>query len=111
MEKPSKAVNQALTWSDYKKANTIKYLISCTPNGLVNYISPGFGGRTSDTCMVESCDFVKTLKNGMCVMADRGFKHLEQYLKKSVITLVRPPSVEKGVKMSKNEAKLTKQVG
>ncbi|KAL4718237.1 hypothetical protein ACJJTC_018236 [Scirpophaga incertulas] len=25
IEKPSKAINQALTWSDYKKANTIKY--------------------------------------------------------------------------------------
>ncbi|XP_028176892.1 uncharacterized protein LOC114364789 [Ostrinia furnacalis] len=110
VQKPSKAVNQAMTWSDYKKANTIKYLISCTPNGLVNYISPGFGGRTSDTCIVESCDFIKTLKSGMVIMADRGFKHVEQYLKKSNITLVRPPSVETGVKMTKSEAKLTKQI-
>lgn len=110
VQKPSKAVNQAMTWSDYKKANTIKYLISCTPNGLVNYISPGFGGRTSDTCVVESCDFIKTLKSGMVVMADRGFKHVEQYLAKSDITLVRPPSVETGVKMSKSQAKLTKQI-
>ncbi|KAF9791777.1 hypothetical protein SFRURICE_020176 [Spodoptera frugiperda] len=43
-------------------------------------------------------------------MADRGFKHVEQYLKKSNITLVRPPSVETGVKMSKSQAKLTKQI-
>ncbi|CAH2103401.1 unnamed protein product [Euphydryas editha] len=33
IEKPSKSVNQALTWSEYKKGNTIKYLISSTPNG------------------------------------------------------------------------------
>lgn len=110
IQKPSKAVNQAMTWSEYKKANTIKYLISCTPNGLVNYVSPGFGGRTTDTCLVESCDFIKSLKSGMCIMADRGFKHIEQYLKKSGITLVRPPSVEKGAKMSKSEAKETKQI-
>lgn len=45
IQKPSKAVNQALTWSDYKKANTIKYLVFSTPNGLVNYILPGFSGR------------------------------------------------------------------
>ncbi|KAF9808767.1 hypothetical protein SFRURICE_016284, partial [Spodoptera frugiperda] len=99
----SKAINSS-EWSD-KKTNTIKYLISCTPNGLVNYISPGFGGRTTDTCVVESCDFVKSLKSGMVVMADRGFKHVEQYLKKSNITLVRPPSVETGVKMSKKSSK------
>lgn len=43
-------------------------------------------------------------------MADRGFKHLEQCLKKAGITLVRPPSVETGVKMSKTEAKFTKQI-
>ncbi|KAF9822680.1 hypothetical protein SFRURICE_012459 [Spodoptera frugiperda] len=100
IQKPSKAINQALTWSEYKKTNTIKYLISCTPNGLVNYISPGFGGRTTDTCVVESCDFVKSLKSGMVVMADRGFKHVD----------IRPPSVETGVKMSKSQAKLTKQI-
>ncbi|KAF9793582.1 hypothetical protein SFRURICE_021599 [Spodoptera frugiperda] len=41
---------------------------------------------------------------------NRGFKHVEQYLKKSNITLVRPPSVETGVKMSKSQAKLTKQI-
>ncbi|GBP75134.1 hypothetical protein EVAR_42377_1 [Eumeta japonica] len=41
IQKPSNAVHQALTWSDYKKANTLKYLISSTPDGLVNFISPG----------------------------------------------------------------------
>lgn len=110
IQKPSKAVNQAMTWSEYKKANTIKYLISCTPNGLVNYVSPGFGGRTTGTCVVESCDFIKSLNSGMCIMADRGFKHIEQYVKKSGITLVRPPSVEKGSQMTKSEAKETKQI-
>lgn len=43
-------------------------------------------------------------------MADRGFKHIEQYVKKSGITLVRPPSVEKGSQMTKSEAKETKQI-
>ncbi|XP_063897403.1 uncharacterized protein LOC126055636 [Helicoverpa armigera] len=110
VQKPSKSVNQALTWSEYKKANTIKYLISCTPNGLVNYISQGFGCRTTDTCLVESCDFVNTLEKGMVVMADRGFKHIEQFLLKSVVQLVRPPSVQSGGKLSKVEAKQTKQI-
>lgn len=75
---PSKALHQSLTWSEYKKANTIKYLVSCTPNGLVNYISPGFGSRITDTCLVESCDLIKCLQSAMCMMADRGFKRVEQ---------------------------------
>lgn len=110
MQKTSNAVNQALTWSEYKKANTIKYLISCTPSGLVNYISPGFGGRITDTCLVETCDFIQCLDKGMHVMADRGFKHIEQYLQKSGVQLVRPPSVKTGVKLNKCEAKQTKQI-
>lgn len=110
VQKPTKRVHQALTWSDYKNANTIKYLISCTPNGLVNYVSPGFGGRITDTCLVEYCDFVHTLEKGMCVMADRGFKNVEQILLKSGVELVRPPSVQSGVKLSKFEARQTKIV-
>ncbi|GBP28572.1 hypothetical protein EVAR_23037_1 [Eumeta japonica] len=46
----------------------------------------------------------------MVVMADRGFKHVEQHLLKSNINLVRPPTVERGVKMTKSQAKLTKQI-
>lgn len=110
IQKPSKALNQSLSWSEYKKANTIKYLVSCTPNGLVNYISPGYGGRITDTCLVESCDFIKCLQPGMCVMADRGFKHVEQYLRKQGVHLVRPPSVATGTKLSKHEARETKQI-
>ncbi|CAH2006759.1 unnamed protein product [Acanthoscelides obtectus] len=47
IEKPSNALHQAKTWSEYKKCNTIKYLVSCTPNGPINIISSGFGGCTN----------------------------------------------------------------
>ncbi|CAG4963203.1 unnamed protein product [Colias eurytheme] len=104
------ALNQALSWSDYKKANTIKYLISCTPNGLINYISNGYGGRITDTCIVETSDFSKCLQPNMWVMADRGFKHVEVYLRRMGVKLVRPPSVVSGCKLSKAEAKETKQI-
>ena len=48
IQKPSNPLYQALTWSEYKKCNTIKYLISSTPDGTINFISEGFGGRTTD---------------------------------------------------------------
>lgn len=38
IEKPSDAINQALTWSDYKK-------YSITPDGFINHISQGACGR------------------------------------------------------------------
>ncbi|GBP68349.1 hypothetical protein EVAR_31339_1 [Eumeta japonica] len=63
----------------------------------------GYGGRITDTCLVEQCDFIRCLQPGMYVMADRGFKHVEQYLRKEGVQLVRPPSVTTGAKLSKSE--------
>ncbi|XP_028177251.1 uncharacterized protein LOC114365028 [Ostrinia furnacalis] len=108
IQKPSKALHQALTWSEYKKGNTVKYLISCTPNGLVNYVSQGFGGRASDVTIVENCKFLNGLQPGTCILADRGFKHLEQMLHEKGMKLLRPPSVSAGTKLSKSEVRQTK---
>lgn len=108
IQKPSKALHQALTWSEYKKGNTVKYLISCTPNGLVNYVSQGFGGRASDITIVENCNFLDTLPQGTCILADRGFKHLEKILHDRGMKLLRPPSVNAGAKLSKTEVRQTK---
>ncbi|GBP46174.1 hypothetical protein EVAR_24581_1 [Eumeta japonica] len=41
---------------------------------------------------------------------DRGFKHVEVYLRKMGVLLVRPPSVVSGAKLTKSEAKETKQI-
>ncbi|KAL3279859.1 hypothetical protein HHI36_017365 [Cryptolaemus montrouzieri] len=46
----------------------------------------------------------------MCVMADREFKHVEVCLRKMGVLLVQPPSVVSGVKLTKAEAKETKQI-
>lgn len=108
IQKPSKALQQAMTWSDYKKANTVKYLISCTPNGLVNFVSQGFGGRTSDVAVLENCKFLEGLHPGSVILADRGFKHLEQMLNQKGIKLLRPPSVGTGEKLSKDQVRQTK---
>lgn len=110
IEKPSNPEHQALTWSTYKNTNTIKYLISCTPYGLVNYISQGFGGRASDILIVENCGYLNKLPNNVDVMADRGFKYLSAVLKEKNCNLVRPPSVSEGEKLSKQEVMAAKRV-
>lgn len=54
IQKPSNSLYQALTWCEYKKCNTIKYLVSSTPNGIINFISEGFGGKTTNAVIVET---------------------------------------------------------
>lgn len=110
IQKPSDALKQSLTWSDYKKCNTLKYLISCTPDGIINFISIAFGGRTSDALIVENSGFLDILPPNVAIMADRGFKHIEHLLVTKGCVLVRPPSVSTGTKLSKDEVFETKRI-
>lgn len=48
IETPSNLQARAQTFSSYKHHNTIKYLIGITPQGVVSFISKGWGGRTGD---------------------------------------------------------------
>ena len=110
VQKPSDPVQQTLTWSHYKKCNTMKYLISSTPDGLNNFVSDGFGGKTSDLKITELSGYFDVLPPDVSVMADRGFKGIAKHLEKKNCALVRPPSVETGKKSSKDEVKLSKRV-
>lgn len=98
--KPSDPVKQAQTWSQYKNCNTVKYLIGCTPNGLVSFISQGYGGRISDKALVEQSNFLDILQPNAVVLADRGFKEIEALLNSRGFKLLRPPSVYSGTKQS-----------
>ena len=57
----SKQNGIACTWSQYKHYNTIKYLISVTPQGVISFISNGWGGRTSDKYITENSGFLNHL--------------------------------------------------
>lgn len=110
IEKPSNAIQQSLSWSQYKGCNTSKYLISCTPDGLITYISEGYGGRASDVAIVEDCGFLEKLPPSVAVMADRGFKSISHLLIKKNCTLIRPPSVSKTIASSKEEVNQSKRI-
>ncbi|XP_014296442.2 uncharacterized protein LOC103575377 [Microplitis demolitor] len=110
IEKPTDPVKRSLTWSEYKKCNTIKYLISCTPDRIVNFISPGFGGRTSDAEIVSQSGYLDRLKPGAAVLADRGFKHIENLVIAKSCTLIRPPTVFSAQKPSHEEVIATKRI-
>lgn len=67
-------------------------MIACTPDGLIPYISDGFEGRTSDKMIVEKSKFVELLDKNARIIADRGFKHIDELLVWQNL-FIRPPSV------------------
>ena len=90
-----------MTWSDYKKGNTLKYYVVISPNGLFMFCSAGYGGRTTDEVVVSHCGFLDLLKKGMVIMLGRGFKKVHSMLLEKGCDIVRPPSVSEGKQLSK----------
>ncbi|XP_029981734.1 uncharacterized protein LOC115413135 [Sphaeramia orbicularis] len=78
IERPSDVLAGAQTFSQYKRAHTMKYLIVITPQGVISFISVGWGGRTSDKYITEYCGFLNKLLPGDAVLANRGFNIRER---------------------------------
>ena len=95
IETPSDLFMQSSTWSQYKQHNTVKFLVACTPNGGICYISPVYVGSISDVELTRRSGFLTKLedKPGISVMADRGFT-IKDMLKDLGIDLNIPPFLE-----------------
>ena len=71
--KPKPPRAQQSTFSTYKNRNTVKVLAGATPGGLVSYLSPAYGGSTSDRQIVERSRLTTLCDKGDSIMADKGF--------------------------------------
>jgi DDE superfamily endonuclease len=113
IEQPTNPQAQQDTWSTYKNTNTAKgtkcwgsvyntmfvfvsviALVGITPNGIVSYISPLYGGATSDRSLLNMTGpgtLRELMEDGDQIMSDRGFA-LDP--KHSHLTLIFPPFLE-----------------
>ena len=75
IETPSDMHMQSSTWSQYKHHNTVTFLVACTPNGAICYVTPlHVIGSISDIELTQNSGFLTKLKvkPGISIMADRG---------------------------------------
>uniref|UniRef100_UPI0037E7408B uncharacterized protein isoform X2 n=1 Tax=Semicossyphus pulcher TaxID=241346 RepID=UPI0037E7408B len=73
IQKPHNLDSGGESYSDNYGENTVKYLISIAPCGLIMFISPAYGGRCSEQLITENSGFLDYLHPGDEVMADAGF--------------------------------------
>ena len=102
---------ESSTWSNYKHHNTGKVLVGCTPNGAVSYISQLYVGSISDVELTRVSGYLETLngKEGVSVMADRGFT-VRDLLAEKGVTLNIPPFMDGKQQLEPEEIQRGRQI-
>ena len=104
IETPSDLQIQSSTWSNYKHHNTFKFLVGCTPNGAISFVSALYMGSISDIELTRVSGVVENLKGkqGISVMADRGIT-IQDQLNLINVDLNIPPFLEGRTKLPTEE--------
>ncbi|XP_061718749.1 uncharacterized protein LOC133526235 [Cydia pomonella] len=102
-------LRQAQTWSEDKYGHTLKYLIGCTPNGFVAFVSKGYGGGVSDKDILEGSNLIDILPRNTVVMAEwqkKSFVGVESHLMTKGVRLLRPnhPGINSSTQPAQEEA-------
>ena len=83
--------------------------MSCTPAGIVSFISPGQGGLASDRKIVEDCGILDKFEHNDICMADRGF-NIQDLLLSREVKLVIPPFTKGRTQFVKGKVEQTSSV-
>lgn len=76
---PGHITLKRLMYSSYRGYHSCKFLLASTPTGLLCFVSDPFPGRTSDDDIVVRSEFLKLVKEGDLVLADKGFRIPERH--------------------------------
>ncbi|XP_077520323.1 uncharacterized protein LOC144130217 [Amblyomma americanum] len=109
IETPSSFRVQSETYSTYKKHNTAKGLVVCSPNGFVTFVSDLAPGRVSDKALTNSSGVLEKFAPGRSVMADRGFT-IEEECKQRSLDLNIPPFLEGRPQLSEEDENETRLI-
>ncbi len=85
---PTSLSARAMTYSNYKSHNTIKFLLGISPTGSITFLSKSWGGRSGDKTITKSSGLIYLLEGDNIFMADRGFSFPEYFATKGVRLLI-----------------------
>ena len=112
IDKPKKLKARAQTYSNYKKHNTVKVFIACTPLGAISFISTAWGGRVSDVELIKESGFMSQNFHlpGDQVLADRGFLVQEDFAVQLGVEFLIPAFTKGKKQLSAKEVELSRKL-
>ncbi len=108
IDRPTSLSARAMTYSNYKSHNTIKFLVGISPTGSITCLSKSWGGRASDKTITKSSGLID-LSEGDIVMADRGF-NFPEYLAAKGVQLLIPASTRGKTQLSGQEVSVSRHM-
>ncbi|XP_064460663.1 uncharacterized protein LOC135370770 [Ornithodoros turicata] len=98
------------TYSNYKRKNTVKYMIGVSPAGLITFVSNAFGGRASDGAIVELSNVIDLLEPyDDHVMVDKGFR-IDNVCSARGVSIVQPPFLRQQSQLSAGDSIRTAKI-
>lgn len=101
-----------LTYSNYKKNQTVKFLLGVTPAGLISFLSRPYCGRASDKLIFNNENFLTTreiIPFVDAIMVDKGFCIKDECCNAGV-KLIIPPFLSQKSQLSPEEADLNVKI-
>jgi len=107
IDRPRDLQVQAITYSDYKKHNTVKVLIGISPRGCISFVSDVWGGRAFDRHITINSGFLDLVDPTDQIMADKGFLIRDKLMYRRA-ELVLPPGARGHEQMTSEDVRKTK---
>ena len=84
-------------------------MIGITPQGIISFISNGWGGRVSDKYILEHSGYLSKLLPGYVILADRGFNVSDSVALKGA-TLDLPAFTQGCEQLSPSQVEATRRI-
>ena len=112
IERPKKLKARAQVYSNYKKHSTVKFLISCSPLGAVNFLSEARGGRATDIMITRSSGFISSKYHnpGDQILADREFTLWDDFAANCNCELITPDFTKGRKQLSAKDVEKTRKI-
>ena len=112
IERPHNHKARAQVYSNYKKHSTVKFLICSSPLGAITFLSPAWGGRSTDNEIVRDSGFISPKYHHPRdqILADRGFTLHDDFGAACSAELVMPAFTKGKKQLSAQEVETTRKI-